>query len=65
MKIKITNIRKAKLNKGDVLFFELTKEYPTPIIDRYAQQLKDIFPEQEIIILPKGVSLKKIGEKNV
>jgi hypothetical protein len=59
-KMKIINIKKVKLSKGDVLFFELTKEYPKPVIEQYFQQLKDFFPDQDIVVLPKGVSLKKI-----
>ena len=61
LKIKITNVKKVKLEKGDTLFFELGAPMTTWVEERLAEKLKGYFPDQKILILPKGITLKKIG----
>jgi hypothetical protein len=66
MKIEIVNVKKVKLNPGDTLVFELETPLPKPLVERYSHDLKGFFPEQKILVLSRGITLKKVlkeGEK--
>jgi hypothetical protein len=67
MKIKITNAKKVKIEKGDLLIFEVNYTAPKPIFDAWAERfikfIKELYPDIKILVLPKEIKLKKIIHK--
>lgn len=54
MNIKIVNVEKVKLEKGDTLIFKLDKELIKVKLEEYFLGIKEVFPDQDIVLLPKG-----------
>lgn len=69
MKVKIIKARKVKIEKGDLLIFEVDYNYnvPKPIFEKWSkdfmESIKEKYPDVSILVLPKEIQLKKIIHK--
>lgn len=60
----IKEIKKLKLNPGDVLVFELPNRESPAVIQKLMAQLKIVFGGIQCVILTNGMKLKEVVERS-
>lgn len=67
MKIEITNAKKIKIEKGDLLVFEVDAQLSPPKFNEwckpFVKTIKTMYPDIDVLVLPKEVQLKKVCHK--
>jgi len=67
MKIEIINAKKLKIEKGDLLIFEIDAQLSPPKFNEwatsFAETIKGMYPDIHVLVLPKEVQLKKVCHK--
>jgi hypothetical protein len=59
LNIKIVNVKKVKLEPGDVMFFNVDTSSPITS-NSINKQLCKYFPDQKIVVMSKKIQLKKV-----
>lgn len=64
MKIKIKETKKVKIEKGDMLIFELDADLSPPQFDQWCTGftgvIKGMYPDVNVLVLPKQVKFKEV-----